>query len=165
MKTLALLTSIMMCLPAFAQETSQPLGFREWKNQQILDAQNQMLRASTKLTQARAGKAVPVKKSRLPNDKVRDIVEDDQTLAERELKRAQDGLANASALTFANYVDVYLPSLRDNPAAVQKLSEKLSREELSEIFRALMRTTTGADARRGSPATASLTTISRPRGA
>lgn len=136
---------------AFAQEPTAPapLGFQEWRDQQVLDAQNQLLRAQTRLTQSRAGKsAVPVKKApRLPNDKVRETSEDDVTVAERDLKRAQDYLNSASHLTFANYIDVYLPSLKDNPGALQKLAEKLTKDELAQIFKALMNAERDADAR------------------
>ena len=148
------LTIASLWLPALhAQEplSPAPLGFQEWRDQQVLDAQNQVLRASTRLSQVRAGKAsAPAgakKAPRLPNDKVREAAEDDVTVAERDLKRAQDYLNGAGRLTFANYIDVYLPSLKDNPTALQKLAEKLTKDELAQIFKALMNAERDADAR------------------
>lgn len=163
MKHLALLLCCLLSAPALAQESATPLVFKEWKNQQVLDAQNQVLRASNHLTQVRAGKAPLKKSARLPNDKVRDTTEDDQTSGERDLKRARDGLTAAQALTFPNYVEIYLPSIRDDAAGVQKLAEKLSKEELVEIFRALMKNGPGTDARSASAAAPGLTITRRVR--
>ena len=165
MRNLILILSLSLSIPAWSQEFGAPLVFKEWKNQQVLDAQNQVLRASTRVTQLRAGKpaVTPKKSARLPNDKVREATEDDLTVAERDLKHAQDGLTTSTNLTFSNYIDVYLPVLKDNPAALAKLAEKLSKEELGEIFKALMKSTRDLEGRRVLPVLPTLVSRARPR--
>ncbi|NJL25678.1 MAG: hypothetical protein HC902_11230 [Calothrix sp. SM1_5_4] len=135
-----------LSLSSLALHAQEPrisvLTFQAWKEQQILEAQNQVLRASTRLTQLKAGRGTSArnkKPAQLPNDKVREAEESETSIAEKELARAQESLQSANDLEFEAYINVYLPTLQDHPEALQKLAEKLSKEELAEVFKALMR--------------------------
>lgn len=149
---------LLMLLPlaatlALAQEPSgpAPLTFQTWKHQQILESQNQVLRISARMNALKNSKSTgaKVQPAHLANGKLK-LVSDTDTLAaaEQDMKRAQESLADANALQFDDYVDVYIPSLSDQPEALQKLADRLSKEELADIFKGLMRRNTLADAKR-----------------
>lgn len=141
-------------LPALAQDVS-PLTFQAWKEQQILEAQNQTLRVSARISQLKSGKgAAPVKADSLPamNSKVKKAADvDSLAVAEKELRRNQESLQTANALSLEDYVSVYLPTLQDQPEALQTLATKLSKDELAEIFKALVSRSSAPDAKRSGP--------------
>ena len=138
----------LLSAPAFAQDPStagpKPLTFAAWRDQQVLEGQNQVLRASARVAQLKAGKSISgksVEPMDLPhNSKWKKSAEGDSlAAAEQDLKRAQETVENASQAEFEDYVEVYIPTLTEHPEAVAKLAEKLSREELATIFKLLMR--------------------------
>lgn len=141
---------------AFAQDPSaagpKPLTFAAWRDQQVLEGQNQVLRASARVAQLKSGKTAGKfqEPADLPSNTKVKKVGDSETLAaaEQDLKRAQETAETASKAQFEDYVEVYIPSLMDRPEAVQKLAEKLTREELIEIFKLLMRKPSPSDAKR-----------------
>lgn len=111
-----------MALAQNQELTAAPLTFNAWKEQQILEAQNQILRL----------KATP---NNNPN-------------LEKQLKRARDGQLTAMELTLEEYVLVYLPSLQNNPDSIAKLMEKLTKEETAKIIQSLLKR---SDASRNKP--------------
>jgi hypothetical protein len=139
---------------ALAQEPhgSAPMNFQAWKDQQVLEAQNQVLRASNRLSQLKAGRSslgsTAKEPTKLNSDKIKKADSDPILSAERELKRSQEGLEAATNLEFTNYVDVYLPTLREDPESLQKLAERLSKEELTQIFKSIMGKGNSIDAKR-----------------
>lgn len=138
--TLAL-TVLMVSLTTFAQEPAvTALNFQAWKEQQILEAQNQALRISARISQLKAAKpgAAGSKEVSLPSAKVKKTEADTVAGAERDLRRAQDSLQTANALTLEDYINVYLPTLQGQSEVLQNLALKLSKEELAEIFKALV---------------------------
>jgi hypothetical protein len=131
-----------MCALAWGQEKFQPAySFQEWKEQQVLEAQNQMLRLSSHISQLKTGKPSPhdTKDSapaNLPNSRIKKSTESDtMAIAERDLKRAQESLESASLLQLDDYISIYLPTLQDQPEALSKLADKMSKEQLAEIFK------------------------------
>lgn len=128
-------------LTAYAQDpVPSVLNFQAWKDQQILEAQNQTLRISARISQLKGTKpgTKDAKDIAVPNGKVKKFEADTVTGAERDLKRSQESLASANGLTLEDYVTVYLPTLQGQPEALQNLSQKLSKEELAEIFKVLV---------------------------
>lgn len=154
-------------LPALAQDVS-PLTFQAWKEQQILEAQNQTLRVSARISQLKSGKAAAPAKAEgsLPalNSKIKKAAETDSlAAAEKELRRNQESLQTANALSLEDYVSVYLPTLQDQPEALQSLAAKLSKDELAEIFKALVSRGAAPDAKRSGPTALSEALAPAPR--
>lgn len=152
-----------------AQEppASAPLSFQAWKDQQVLEAQNLVLRVSARISSLKSAKAPATHKepAHLANGKLRKV-SDTETLgaAEQDLKRAYDGLATANNLQFEEYVEVYVPTLAGHPEAIEKLAEKFTKEELSVIVKTLMtKSDTAYDAQRKSVLAESLGTSPRPK--
>jgi hypothetical protein len=131
-----------MCVLAWGQEPQiNVVGFQAWKEQQVLEAQNQMLRTSTRIGQLKsnkgAGGAAKESAVNMPNSRIKKTSDSDSVGgAERDLKRAQESLETANGLQMDDYISIYLPTLQDQPEALNKLAEKLTKEELAEIFRA-----------------------------
>lgn len=119
-----------------------PLSFRAWKEQEILEAQNQVLRVASRLAVLKSNKASSggSASSPLANGKLKKLSDTDTlSSAEQDLRRAKESLEDAKNLKFEDYVDVYVPTLHNQPEAQQKLAEKMSKEELAELAKGLMR--------------------------
>lgn len=124
---------------ASAQE-SPPLDFQAWKQKQVLDAQNNMLRISARISQLKKGKATKneSKQLDLTSSRLKKADGDPFDQAEKDLRRAQDSLEAANNWELEDYVNVYLPTLRTQPEAMQKLTERLTKEELADILKILL---------------------------
>lgn len=162
-KKISVLIALILSSVAFAQEPQfSVFTFQNWKEQQILDAQNQALRISARIGHLKSGKGSTSKDSTpLPaSSKFRKAESDSVAAAERDLRRAQESLKAANELNVEDYVTVYLPTLRENPEALQALAQKMSKEELAEIFKVLLRKEAAPDTRRNSSALADALTPS-----
>lgn len=144
----------------FAQEPQvNPLTFQSWKEQQVLESQNQVLRVSARIAHLRSGKggtsgtkdSIP-----LPSSKIKKSEMDSVLAAEKDLRRAQDSLKAATELTLEEYIAIYLPTLRESPESLQTLSQKMSKEELAEIFKVLLRKDIPPDTKRNSSSLADI---------
>jgi C4-dicarboxylate-specific signal transduction histidine kinase len=164
-RKIAFILTVVYGLSAFAQEPQiSVFTFQGWKEQQILDAQNQTLRISARIAQLKTGKTPGAKNSApLPaNSRFKKAESDSVAAAEKDLRRSQESLKAANDLSVEDYVSVYLPSLRENPEALQTLAQKLSKEELAEIFKVLLRKDNPSDTKRNEAALAdALTPITR----
>ena len=142
-RSLIFLSLLLTGLSAVAQDVV-PLTFQSWKEQQILEAQNQTLRVSARISQLKStpkGAAAGKKDAPAPvlNSKVKKTEEADPlAAAEKELRRNQESLQAAGDLSLEDYVNIYLPTLQDQPEALRALGQKLSKDELAEIFRLLV---------------------------
>lgn len=132
--------------------TPQPKTFQSWKDLQILEAQNQMLRIGARMTQIKAGKGARAEfkePSQLPTGRVRSTNDSDpMALAERDLRRARESLETATALDLTDYVNIYLPTLESQPETLQALLQKLTKEELAEILKVMLSKSSRIDAKR-----------------
>lgn len=141
MRNLASLFIFIFSFSVVAQDLNpQILNFKAWKDQQVLTAQNQMLRISARIAQlkgAKNGKAdkkdLALKSKNLKTAEVDPILE-----AEKELLRAQDSLEAANNWTLEDYINVYIPTLRNQPEALTKLTDLLTKEELGEILKTML---------------------------
>jgi hypothetical protein len=144
---------------AFAQDSLPPvLTLQAWKEQQVLEAQNQVLRASARLAQMKNSKHNSATKESLKigSNRVKQVEIDPATAAERELRRAQEGLTSAQNYGLDEYIAIYLPTLSDQAEAINTLTNRLSKEELAEIVKGLLRRDSPSDTKRnGALATAS----------
>jgi hypothetical protein len=101
---IVLICLTVLCALAFGQEPQTTVfGFEDWKQQQVLEAQNQMLRTSSRISQLKTGKAGATAKdagvTAPPNSRTKKANDSDTVaLAERDLKRAQESLETASGL-------------------------------------------------------------------
>jgi hypothetical protein len=157
LQKISFLIALIFSTIALAQEPQiSVFNFQTWKEQQILDAQNQTLRVSARISHLKSGKASTGKESTsIPaNSKFKKSDGDSLSAAERDLRRAQESLKASIELNIEDYIMVYLPTLRENPEALQALAQKMSKEELAEIFKLLLSKERAPDARRNSSALA-----------
>lgn len=139
----AIAWTLILTLLSPMTHADEALSFQAWKDQQVLEAQNQILRASSRITQLKSGK-VPVaaggeEKGALSSSRFKKTNVDTISAAERDLKRGQENIEAAGQLQFTDYINVYLVSLQDQPDALTKLAEKMTKEELLEVTKALIR--------------------------
>lgn len=146
--------------PAFAavepvSAQVQPKSFQTWKDLQVLDAQNQMLRVSARIAQIKSGKGAKkdIKEpAHLPSGRVKTTADvDPLSLAEKDLSRARESLESAGSLELLDYVNIYLPTLEAQPEALAALMQKLTKEELGDILKAILSKNTRIDTKRNSP--------------
>lgn len=90
-----------------------PLSYRAWKEQQVLDAQNALLRAQNALRQADS---------------------DSRVRFEKDVKRASDLVDVSKEFTVEEYLTIYLSKYQDRADLVLQMFEKLSKEEAKEIL-------------------------------
>ena len=150
-RTITLFLSLVFTTAALGQEPQiMVFTFQSWKEQQILEAQNQTLRVSARIAQLKTGKSAAAKDSApVPaSSKFKKSESDSVAAAEKDLRRAQESLKAANDLNIEDYISVYLPSLRENPEALQALSLKMSKEELAEIFKLMLRKDSPSDTKR-----------------
>lgn len=159
---------LMYCFVSYAQAAVEPLvtaaqpvppsvkTFQDWKDLQVLEAQNQLLRVGARMSQIRSGVGKGVRAdlkepAQLPSARVKPTAESDpMALAEKDLRRARESLETANALELSDYVNVYLPTLASQPEALQTLFQKLTKEELAEILKLLLARSSRIDAKRSS---------------
>lgn len=95
------------------QSTELPQSYKVWKEQQILDAQNLLLRAQSTVRQSES---------------------DLRSRAEKDLKKATDQVDVAKNLTVDEYLAIYLSKYQDRPELVLQMLETLPKEESKEIL-------------------------------
>lgn len=141
-----MLVGFVFSLSVRAQETtSAALTFKTWKEQQILSAQNHLLRASADLESSKksteqisSSKKISSKERAIERFKTKSA-RSKLERSELETKQAQEGVKAAMDLTMEDYISVYLPTLSGNPANLEKLVEQLSKEELSKILAEILK--------------------------
>ncbi len=135
---------LIFCLTSGAQElTDGALTYQAWRDQQVLQAQNQILRVSARISMLKSGRPIsPADKDSpavLSSNRIKKASNvDTVAAAERDLRRAQESMEAATALQFEDYINIYLPLLQNQPEAIAKLTEKLTKAELAEIAKALI---------------------------
>lgn len=148
-------------LPEPTAAAVQPKTFQNWKDLQVLDAQNQLLRAGARVAQVRSGKAAKadVKDEKpLPSGRIKSVAgESPMAVAEKDVRRAKESLEAANTLELADYVNVYLPSLESQPEVLEALIQKLSKEELGEILKIIVSKNSRFDTKRNPPMVGGLT--------
>lgn len=137
-------------------EVSQILPFKNWKEQKIVEAQNQVARLGNRLVLLKAGKikpedlvsdtdhlsaatGSPTESATALNSRAQKVDRDVQARLERELGQAQKSVEFAKDLTFQEYVMGYLSQFADQPDALNEISSRLSKDEMNELIKTLLR--------------------------
>ncbi len=163
LRNILMLIFLLFGIAAQAQPSAlQPHTFFTWKETQVTDATNQMFKISARISQLRAIKpgAANVKEStqtNLPSARVKTTDGDPMSLAEKDLRRAKESLEAANSLELTDYVNIYLPTLEAQPEALQRLFERLSKEELGDILKVLLTKNSRIDTKRNPPVISGLT--------
>lgn len=138
---LPILITLTLLLGLMANAATTPLKFRAWREQQILDAQNEVLRISAHLHQL---KSAP-KGERIADKDSDDFLnssrfERSPDVTEKDLKNAQENLEAARDLGLEDYADVYVSNLKEqDPEQFSKLMDSLSKEELAQLMKILVK--------------------------
>lgn len=125
--------------------SADPLKFKAWKEQQIVEAQNEVLRISARLhAQKNASKAD--KTSVAPDNEVLGSSRFQQQTADvtdRDLKMAQESLEIAKEFSLQDYADVYVSGLQNEPEQFTKLMTTLSKDEMTQLMKILVKNKNG----------------------
>ncbi|MAV90147.1 MAG: hypothetical protein CL676_01910 [Bdellovibrionaceae bacterium] len=138
-----------LSLIARAEEApdTRPLPYKAWKEQQILNAQNRLLRISAELDTVKTTENSESSKSSeasSPKEQALERFQKTKTKSEverltKEQKLARQAVEGASGLTFEDYITVYLPTLSQSPEALETLVGTLSKEELTKILEEILK--------------------------
>lgn len=112
---------------------SPPLPFKAWREQQLMEARNQVVRVTNKMTLDRS-QPVPLQTSveANPSKGLKG------SKPETELKRALDNLQSAKELTIEDYFLVYLSRYKGQPQALEFIAQRLTREEIAELLKVML---------------------------
>lgn len=124
---------------------TESLSFKSWKEQQILSAQNHLLRLSADL-ESQKKLTEPTPKNEKVSSKER-ALERFRTKSARskveklesEVKQAQETVKVAMGLSLEDYTSIYLPSVTGGAEVLEKLLEQMSKEEISKIMAELLK--------------------------
>jgi hypothetical protein len=123
---------------AVGQENS-PLPFKIWKDQQITEARNQVVRISNRRTLAKAS----AKSSENEPDHSRTVSSEEISTQqhvqrpsnlETDLQQANENLESAKELSFEDYVTVYLAAYKNRPEVLAGISQRLTKEEVAALL-------------------------------
>jgi len=109
---------------AFASE-GPILSFTQWKNSQVIDAENRTARLENRITMhRRAGQGTPAEMAK----------------AEEELRASIENLEVIRSLQLEEYFHIYLSKFHNNINALQVAAKGLSEAEVAELLRIFLRT-------------------------
>ncbi len=131
------------------QPTETPVIYKTWKDQQILEARNTVIRISNKITLSRAGKLTEqeiIKELASTENVTKENTSLQQKTTqlkpierlENELRVAQENLQVAQELSVEDYFVVYLSRFRSNQEAIQSVASRMSKDEVAELIRAML---------------------------
>ena len=132
----------------------EPMPFKSWKDQQVVDAQNQVARVSNRIVLLKAGRVQPeeisaefnnfedakstAEAARLTSKAQKVSSTDVLARLEKELSQRQKGLEFARDLGFQEYFLGYLTQFQENPDAISSLASRLSKDEVTELLKVLL---------------------------
>lgn len=134
-----------------------PMSFTVWKDQQILESQNLVVRLSNRIQLVKTGRYKGQDSNLDAQLDQADIYGDRQTASttssegqsdsqqellqksERQLQQALENLQYAKELSLEDYLAVYLVKFKDNSEALSQLAGQLSQEEVSMVLQSLLR--------------------------
>lgn len=151
---LSLMILMVAATAAVAQSPStDPLSFKSWKEQQQVEAQNQLTRVNNRLVLLKAGKLKPedvVVEFNGFGENDRDVpkltaraqkITSNDILArlEREQSRSQKNVEFAKDLGIAEYFQGYLIQFQENQAALAQIAGRLSKDEVIELLKVVLK--------------------------
>ncbi len=132
---------------AAPKASDSPIVFKSWKEQQLIEARNNVVRMANKITLFRAGK---VSEQEIIQELSANNIDAESTSVqkansqkpierlENELRVAQENLQIAQELTVEDYFIVYLSQFRSKPDAIQSVASRMSKDEVAELIRAML---------------------------
>jgi hypothetical protein len=149
----------------------EPVAFKTWKDQQIIEAQNQLARVNNRLVLLKAGKVKPEEISAefnnfnalaknektgtstpLPTSRAQKLSSKDVvSRLELELARTQKSLDFAKELGLQEYFLGYLIQFQESPEALAAVAGRLSKEEVAELLKVLLKSNQTATTQGGGP--------------
>ncbi len=141
-------------IQGMAQEPNAPLTFRAWRDQQLVEAQNQLARLSNKIVLVKSGRmraedasaditqsgeSDSVELQGLTARAQRAAAKDSLERLDRELQRARKAVEMTKDLGVQDYFIGYLSQFQNNSEALSQAASKLSKEEVTELLRSLLR--------------------------
>lgn len=137
--------------------TGEPLTFKAWKEQQVIDAQNHLARVNNRIVLLRTGKVKPeeisaefnnfkdsqvqVEAAKLTSRAQQLSSSDVLSRLDKELSRSQKGLDFAKDLDLQDYFLGYMVQFQENPDALAAVASRLSKEEVAELLKFLLKST------------------------
>lgn len=150
---LALLFYGSIVLGATVPSNERPLSFKQWKTQQITDAENNLVRLSNRLHIKKTGyfkilerktettEESLIKLASLEVDERKELkrAQDEVAELEEQVRAAMENLQFMRELTMDTYVAAYLPQFKNNEPALTQLSQVMSKEEIIELLRSVLK--------------------------
>lgn len=122
-----------------ASAHADPLKFKAWKEQQIVEAQNEVLRISARLhsqkTTPKAEKPGSADAELIGNHRFQTAPE----VTDRDLKMAQETLEISKEFTIEDYAEVYVSGLQEDSDQFAKLMNSLSKDEITQLMKILVK--------------------------
>ena len=152
-KIIIVIVMVSSVAEAQADGQNEPLSFKSWKEQQQVEAQNQVARVSNRIVLLKAGKLKPEDivvefnqfadgdsegpklTSRAQKISSNDIL----ARLEREQSRTQKSLEFAMDLGLEEYFLGYLNQFQENPGALAQVASRLSKDEVTELLKVLLK--------------------------
>lgn len=123
------------------------LSFKSWKDQQVIEARNHVVRLTNQVTLSKAGKSAVDAGARAEDAAAAGAEALELTRVQKtpgasraaaDLKRAMDNLQAARELTMEDYFVVYLTRFKNQPEALDALAQRLSKEEIAELLKVMV---------------------------
>ncbi|NQZ02429.1 MAG: hypothetical protein HRT45_17360 [Bdellovibrionales bacterium] len=171
-----LLILVMAFSSAFAAKKSQnaePYSFQRWKDHQVVEARNQVVRLTNRMHLLKTGRykldteQMPLLEAEdeklykelkaLGDDKKTEKAETEQLLlksVESRMQMAIENLQIAKDLSIDDYLAVYLSRYSEDTSALKRLVDRLSKEEVLELLQARLKPSESADELSIAPPTA-----------
>ena len=127
-----------------AQEPSSPMTFAKWKEMQVNDAQNGVVRLSNSLLLLKTERYDP---SRILPEVATDIKEEESSSemredliqkTEQQLKMALERLEFTKELGFKDYFSVYLERFKSSDEALTRVAQQLSSSEVVDLLKVIL---------------------------
>ncbi len=117
---------------------SKVLTFKTWKEQQVMKAQNIVVRLANQIL-IKNNSLLSGQEPEVTTESTLNNTEGAQKNGTRDLKLAQQDLQIATELEFEDYLSVLLSQLGDNPKRLKELAKQLSTDEVAKTLLYLQR--------------------------
>lgn len=125
---------------------ARPMSFERWKQVQINEAQNQVVRISNrvrilrsdgfKLEEAKRGPAPVESSNESGGVKVDEVSNEKLETAEAEIKRSLENLQYSKGLQFSDYIQVYVKQFSKDNKGLKKIARSLTPSQVAELLSA-----------------------------
>ncbi len=150
-RMLCSLIIVVFSLGAFASDSEsisiKLKPFARWKEHQVVDAQNKVVRLSNLLLLLKSERYLPenilpqvAKENKqeinIPENQQQELVK----ITEAQLSKAIASLEFVKELTLKDYISVYLQQYKNEPQALEALATEMNKQEIAQILLSLINT-------------------------